>query len=160
MSRRDEIKADEKVRIAKAYTQGKIGISEAAKQIGVHHTVIKDWMPNEKWLTDVTEFKWYEGPVVHKVYLSAMGAFGGLLVGKDDYVFVLFRLALLLFILPGLFQLMEANNILVVQHYDGFIGQLVQCPPVRALPVCSVSEHRLLTARSGLILHMPFCFLL
>lgn len=29
-------------------------------------------MPNEKWLTDVTEFKWYEGPNVHKVYLSAI----------------------------------------------------------------------------------------
>ena len=29
-------------------------------------------MPNEKWLTDVTEFKWYEGPVVHKLYLSAI----------------------------------------------------------------------------------------
>lgn len=28
--------------------------------------------PDEKWLTDVTEFKWYEGPVVHKVYLSAI----------------------------------------------------------------------------------------
>lgn len=28
--------------------------------------------PNEKWLTDVTEFKWYEGPVIHKVYLSAI----------------------------------------------------------------------------------------
>ncbi len=28
--------------------------------------------PNEKWLTDVTEFKWYEGMVVHKVYLSAI----------------------------------------------------------------------------------------
>ncbi|MCD8117386.1 MAG: IS3 family transposase [Oscillospiraceae bacterium] len=28
--------------------------------------------PNEKWLTDVTEFKWYEGPVVHKLYLSAI----------------------------------------------------------------------------------------
>ena len=28
--------------------------------------------PNEKWLTDVTEFKWYEGPIVHKVYLSAI----------------------------------------------------------------------------------------
>ena len=25
--------------------------------------------PNEKWLTDVTEFKWYEGVEVHKVYL-------------------------------------------------------------------------------------------
>ena len=28
--------------------------------------------PNEKWATDVTEFKWYEGPVVHKLYLSAV----------------------------------------------------------------------------------------
>jgi len=28
--------------------------------------------PNQKWLTDVTEFKWYEGIVVHKVYLSAI----------------------------------------------------------------------------------------
>lgn len=28
--------------------------------------------PNEKWLTDVTEFKWYEGVRVHKIYLSAI----------------------------------------------------------------------------------------
>ena len=28
--------------------------------------------PNEKWLTDVTEFKWYEGVQIHKVYLSAI----------------------------------------------------------------------------------------
>ena len=28
--------------------------------------------PNEKWLTDVTEFKWYDGPVCHKIYLSAI----------------------------------------------------------------------------------------
>lgn len=28
--------------------------------------------PNEKWLTDVTEFKWYEGITAHKVYLSAI----------------------------------------------------------------------------------------
>ena len=28
--------------------------------------------PNQKWTTDVTEFKWYEGPVVHKLYLSAI----------------------------------------------------------------------------------------
>lgn len=27
---------------------------------------------NEKWLTDVTEFKWYDGPTVHKIYLSAI----------------------------------------------------------------------------------------
>lgn len=28
--------------------------------------------PNRKWVTDVTEFKWYEGPIVHKLYLSAI----------------------------------------------------------------------------------------
>ena len=28
--------------------------------------------PNQKWCTDVTEFKWYEGIEVHKVYLSAI----------------------------------------------------------------------------------------
>ena len=28
--------------------------------------------PNEKWLTDVTELKWYEGVKVHKLYLSAI----------------------------------------------------------------------------------------
>ena len=28
--------------------------------------------PNEKWLTDVTEFKYYIGVEVHKVYLSAI----------------------------------------------------------------------------------------
>ena len=28
--------------------------------------------PNEKWLTDVTEFKWYSGQEVHKLYLSAI----------------------------------------------------------------------------------------
>lgn len=28
--------------------------------------------PNEKWATDVTEFKWYEGTAVHKLYLSAI----------------------------------------------------------------------------------------
>ena len=28
--------------------------------------------PNEKWLTDVTEFRWYEGIEAHKLYLSAI----------------------------------------------------------------------------------------
>ncbi len=28
--------------------------------------------PDQKWLTDVTEFKWYEGTRAHKVYLSAI----------------------------------------------------------------------------------------
>lgn len=28
--------------------------------------------PNQKWLTDVTEFKYYDGITVHKIYLSAI----------------------------------------------------------------------------------------
>ena len=28
--------------------------------------------PNEKWLTDVTEFKYYVGPVIRKLYMSAV----------------------------------------------------------------------------------------
>lgn len=28
--------------------------------------------PNEKWLTDVTEFRYYAGPIVRKLYLSAI----------------------------------------------------------------------------------------
>lgn len=28
--------------------------------------------PNEKWLIDVTEFKYYIGAVKHKIYLSAI----------------------------------------------------------------------------------------
>ena len=28
--------------------------------------------PNQKWLTDITEFKYYEDGVKHKVYLSAI----------------------------------------------------------------------------------------
>lgn len=28
--------------------------------------------PNEKWLTDVTEFKWHDGIETHKIYLSAI----------------------------------------------------------------------------------------
>ena len=28
--------------------------------------------PNEKWVTDVTEFKWYKNSVCHKLYLSAI----------------------------------------------------------------------------------------
>lgn len=28
--------------------------------------------PNEKWLTDVSEFKYYSGNEVHKIYLSAI----------------------------------------------------------------------------------------
>lgn len=42
--------------------------------------IAKNWLnrqfhsdhPDEKWLTDVTEFKYYIGPEVHKIYLSAI----------------------------------------------------------------------------------------
>ena len=44
MLRREKIKSEDKIRIAKAYVQGKVGLSEAAKQIGVHHSVIEDWV--------------------------------------------------------------------------------------------------------------------
>jgi len=54
--------------------------SGCTRQAANPQHIAKNWlnrqfhahMPNEKWLTDVTEFKWYEGPVVHKVYLSAI----------------------------------------------------------------------------------------
>ena len=44
MTKKEKIKVEDKIRIVKAYTQGVIGLSEAGKQIGVHHTVIEDWV--------------------------------------------------------------------------------------------------------------------
>lgn len=44
MSKNKKIKAEDKIRIAKAYTQGRIGLSEAAKQVGVHHATIEGWV--------------------------------------------------------------------------------------------------------------------
>ena len=44
MTKKEKIKVEDKIRIVKAYTQGEIGLSEAGKQIGVHHTVIEDWV--------------------------------------------------------------------------------------------------------------------
>ena len=44
-------------------------------EITAENTLKRDFnaeKPNQKWVTDVTEFKWYEGPVVHKLYLSAI----------------------------------------------------------------------------------------
>ena len=40
--------------------------------------------PNEQWLTDVTEFKWYEGMVVHKIYLSAILGLYDYAVGEHN----------------------------------------------------------------------------
>ena len=44
MSKRRKIKTEEKVRIAKACIQGRIGSREAAEQLGVHHSVVDDWV--------------------------------------------------------------------------------------------------------------------
>ena len=44
MCKRERITSEEKIRIVKAYIQGRIGLSEAAKQKGVHRTVIDDWV--------------------------------------------------------------------------------------------------------------------
>ncbi len=44
MSKRKKIKAEEKVRTAKGCIQGKIGTREAAEQLGVHLSVVDDWV--------------------------------------------------------------------------------------------------------------------
>ncbi len=44
-------------------------------EVTAENTLRRDFYaerPNQKWVTDVTEFKWYEGLVVHKLYLSAI----------------------------------------------------------------------------------------
>lgn len=43
-----------------------------AKAENILHRDFLAERPNQKWATDVTEFKWYEGPVVRKLYLSAI----------------------------------------------------------------------------------------
>lgn len=47
----------------------------SAPQITAENILNRDFhadKPNEKWLTDVTEFKYYVGPVIKKLYLSAI----------------------------------------------------------------------------------------
>ena len=44
MSKRRKIKTEEKIRIVKAYTIGKISMNAAAEQLGVHHSVVADWV--------------------------------------------------------------------------------------------------------------------
>lgn len=44
MSKRKRIKAEEKVRIAKACIRGEVSMQEAAEQLGVHASVVDDWM--------------------------------------------------------------------------------------------------------------------
>ena len=44
MSKRKRIKAEEKIRIAKACTSGTISLNTAAEQLGVHHSVVDDWV--------------------------------------------------------------------------------------------------------------------
>ena len=44
MSKRKRIKAEEKIRIAKACVNGTIGLNAAADQLGVHQSVVDDWV--------------------------------------------------------------------------------------------------------------------
>ena len=44
MSKRKRIKAEDKIRIAKACTSGTIGLNAAADQLGVHQSVVDDWV--------------------------------------------------------------------------------------------------------------------
>ena len=44
MSRRKRIKAEEKIHIAKACTRGTISLNAAADQLGVHQSVVDDWV--------------------------------------------------------------------------------------------------------------------
>ena len=44
MSKRKQIKAEDKIRIAKACAKGSISITAAAEQQGVHKSVVDDWV--------------------------------------------------------------------------------------------------------------------
>lgn len=44
MSKRRKIETEEKIRIVKAYTSGKISMNAAAEQLGVHQSVVDDWV--------------------------------------------------------------------------------------------------------------------
>ena len=44
MSKTKKIKAEDKVRTAKGCNQGKIGVREAAEQLGIHPSVVNDWV--------------------------------------------------------------------------------------------------------------------
>ena len=49
--------------------------ADSTPEATAENTLSRDFnaeRPNQKWATDVTEFKWYEGPAVHKLYLSAI----------------------------------------------------------------------------------------
>ena len=49
--------------------------ANSTPEVTAENTLSRDFnaeRPNQKWATDVTEFKWYEGPIVHKLYLSAI----------------------------------------------------------------------------------------
>lgn len=44
MSKRKKIKAEEKIRIAKACVKGSMSLSAAAEEVGVHRSVVDDWI--------------------------------------------------------------------------------------------------------------------
>lgn len=67
--------------------------------------------PNEKWVTDVTEFKWYSGPVCHKLYLSAILD----LYDRSVVAYVLSR---------------RNNNRLVFQTFEKAISENPEATPI------------------------------
>ena len=44
MSKRKKIKVEEKIRIVRAYIKGTISLNAAAEQLGVHKSVVDDWV--------------------------------------------------------------------------------------------------------------------
>ena len=44
MSKRKRIKAEEKIRVAKACINGSVSLNAAAEQLGVHQSVVDDWV--------------------------------------------------------------------------------------------------------------------
>lgn len=57
------------------YTNNGCTKSEKDPQVVAENILNREFhadAPNEKWLTDVTEFKWHENKDVHKIYLSAI----------------------------------------------------------------------------------------
>ena len=44
MSKRKRIKAEDKIRVAKACTSGTISLNAAADQLGVHQSAVDDWV--------------------------------------------------------------------------------------------------------------------
>ena len=94
--------------------------------------------PNQKWLTDVTEFKYYVGPVIKKLYLSAI-------LDLYDRRIVAFKIG------------DSNNNELVFSNFDGAIALNPDAHPIfhsdRGYQYTSKAFHQKLV-NSGMIQSM------